>query len=191
MASPLVSAEAIELIHRIARQDRQAFSRFYDVYSGLAFTVALRILRSRADAEDLLQEVFVQIWNRAADYNPQRGKPEAWIITITKSRAIDKLRSLRRRQVGGSSYEDFSKNRTEELEQKGNIHSEVRLTVGGALDELSDVQKQALELAYFEGLTQSEIAERIDVPVGTVKTRIRDGLARLRAVLKTKSGETL
>lgn len=186
---PISQAEAVDLIHRIARQDKDAFSQFYDRFSALSFTVALRILRVRADAEDLLQEVFMQVWKQAANYNPQRGKPEAWIIMITKSRAIDKIRSRRRRDIGGEILEDFSRNQTEELEQKSGIQSEVRLTVEGALGELSDVQRQALELAYFEGLTQSEIAQKLDLPIGTVKTRIRDGLARLRAVLRTKSGE--
>lgn len=191
MTDPSSQTNVLDLIKRIARQDRQAFSRFYDLYSSLSFTFALRILRSRADAEDLVQEVFMQIWNQAGNYNPGRGKPEAWVITITKSRAIDRIRSRRRRDSKGTLLEEQFLTRSEETENRQDTQAEVRLTMSGALGELSDVQKQALELVYFEGLTQSEIAQKLEIPIGTVKTRIRDGLKSLRSVLKIKSGDTL
>ena len=88
--------EPITLIQRIATQDRDAFSQFYDRYSSLVYSLALRMLRAQSDAEDLLQEVFMQIWRQAANYSRERGTPEAWIINIARSRAIDKLRSIRR-----------------------------------------------------------------------------------------------
>ena len=176
--------EALELIRRMAREDRAAFSRFYDLFSPLAYTIALRILRSPQDAQDLLQEVFMQLWRQAGTYDLKRGKPEAWVITITKSRAIDKLRSLRRRETGAPLLEEASKLRAGEKERQREVDLEVNLTVQGALSGLSEIQRTALELAYFEGLTQSEIAACLAVPIGTVKTRLRDGLKRLREILK-------
>lgn len=192
MNDPSDKVDAVDLIRRIADQDREAFSRFYDLYSSLAFTFALRILRVRADAEDLLQEVFMQIWNKASQYNAGRGKPEAWVITITKSRAIDKLRSQRRKDSKGTVLEDQFLTMSRDAEHKQGIQSEVKLTMEGALGELSETQRQALELAYFEGLTHLEIAQKLEIPMGTAKTRIRDGLKKLREVLKTrKSGVEL
>ena len=93
-----MAANAIQLIQRTAAQDREAFSQLYDHFSSLVFTLAMRMLRGRDDAEDLLQEVFVQVWRQASGYSQDRGSPEAWIVNITRSRAIDKLRSIRRRE---------------------------------------------------------------------------------------------
>ena len=183
------SEEGIELIARIARQDKTAFSRFYDLYSPLAYTFAMRILRVRSDAEDLVQEIFVQAWKNASSYNPKRGKPEAWIITMTKSRAIDKIRSLRRVDRGTPALEELSRLQTGEAGRRDAMHSEVKLTVEGAMAGLSEPQRTVLEMAYFEGLTQSEIAQRLEIPLGTVKTRIRDGLKNLRTFLKTQLGD--
>lgn len=186
MNDPSDKVDAVGLIQRIATQDRESFSRFYDLYSSLSFTFALRILRVRADAEDLLQEVFMQVWRQAASYNPKRGKPEAWVITITKSRAIDKLRSQRRKDSKGTVLEEQFLTTSRDVESKQGVHAEVALTMQGALAEVSDAQRQVLELAYFEGLTQSEIAQKLEIPIGTAKTRIRDGLKKLREVLKMK-----
>lgn len=177
------------LIPLIAKGDKQAFGRFYDLLSPLAYTFAMRVLRSRADAEDLVQEVFIQVWNQAASYDSRRGKPEAWIITITKSRAIDKLRSHRRKDQRIPVLEDAARRRTEEAENVMDA-SAWKLTLQGALTELSDIQKEALEMAYFEGKTQTEIAEELGLPVGTIKTRIRDGLLKLRQQF-AKNGKNL
>ena len=93
-----MAADAIQLIQRAAAQDREAFSQLYDHFSSLVFSLAMRMLRAQTDAEDLLQEVFIQVWRQAGSYNQERGSPEAWIINIARSRAIDKLRSMRRRE---------------------------------------------------------------------------------------------
>lgn len=186
MDDPSDKVDAVGLIQRIAGQDRSAFSQFYDLYSSLSFTFALRILKVRADAEDLLQEVFMQVWRQAANYNPKRGKPEAWVITITKSRAIDKLRSQRRKDSKGTVLEEQFLTNSRDAENRQGIQAEVKLTMEGAMAEISDSQREVLELAYFQGLTQSEIAQKLEIPIGTAKTRIRDGLKKLRDVLKTK-----
>lgn len=183
------SRDPQELIPLIAKGDRQAFSEFYDRLSSLAYTFALRILRSKADAEDLVQEVFLQAWNQASSYDSHRGKPEAWIITMTKSRAIDKLRSHRRKDQRVPVLEDAARRKTEEAENAMDGTS-WKLTLQGAISDLSEIQREALEMAYFEGKTHTEISEELGLPAGTVKTRIRDGLLKLRQQF-AKSGTNL
>jgi RNA polymerase sigma-70 factor (ECF subfamily) len=181
------SGEPVGLLRAIAGGDRDAFGRFYDRYASLVFTTALRMLRSRPDAEDLLQEVFLQVWRQAGRYSEERGQPEAWLLTITRSRGIDRLRSTRRRDDATRAPEAP---RAAREDAPGTVASaadqaEAKLTVTGVLGELSDAQRHVLELAYFDGLTQSEIATRLGEPLGTVKTRIRSGLQALRSLLGT------
>jgi RNA polymerase sigma-70 factor (ECF subfamily) len=177
----------VALVQRIANGDREAFTRFYDRYAALVFTFALRLLRVHSEAEDLLQEVFLQVWRQANSYQQERGSPEAWIITMTRSRAIDKLRSLRRRDEGAVSMPASAA-----IEAGGQVASatgeaEARVMVQSALTRLPEGQRLVLELAYFDGLTQSEIAARLGEPLGTVKTRLRAGLERLRQILGAKT----
>jgi RNA polymerase sigma-70 factor (ECF subfamily) len=171
------------LLQRIARGDGEAFRRFYDRYASLAFTFAIRLLGSRSDAEDLLQEVFLRVWRQAQSYSPERGSPEAWLITITRSRAIDKLRSTRRRDVSPLPPDEPARLQGGTPVAPPTQASEAKLTVEGVLTKLPEAQRVVLELAYFDGLTQSEIAARLSEPLGTVKTRIRAGLERLRGFL--------
>jgi len=175
------------LISEITRGDREAFGRFYDLYAPLVFSFAARILRSRSEAEDLLQEVFLQAWRQAGSYQKERGSPEAWLITITRSRGIDKLRSVRRRDRKVVPADDLPNTEKGGRVESGEKDSEAKVMVGSALARLPDAQKRVLELAYFDGLTQSEIAARLGEPLGTVKTRMRDSLERLRGFLGAKS----
>jgi RNA polymerase sigma-70 factor, ECF subfamily len=186
MAADL-SDDSMSLLQQIAGGDREAFRRFYDRYATLAFTFALRLLGSQSDAEDLIQEVFLQIWRQAGTYRPERGSPEAWLITITRSRAIDKLRSIRRRNMTLLTPDEPS--RVEHVAQVQPLTqaSEAKLTVQGVLAQLPEAQRLVLELAYFDGLTQAEIATRLGEPLGTVKTRMRVGLERLRGFLGTEA----
>jgi RNA polymerase sigma-70 factor (ECF subfamily) len=179
--------DPVHLIQEVASGNREAFSRFYDRYAPLVFTFAVRILRVRSEAEDLLQEVFLQIWREAGNYRPDRGSPEAWISTITRSRAIDKLRSLRRKEQGLVSLQDRHGSERGGEVDSATAESEAKLTVHGALGKLPAAQRIVLELAYFDGLTQSEIASRLREPLGTVKTRMRAGLAQLREHLGAKA----
>jgi RNA polymerase sigma-70 factor (ECF subfamily) len=177
------------LIRQVARGDDAAFGRFYDRFASLVFAFALRLLRARPEAEDLLQEVFVQAWRQAASYRPERGSPEAWLLTITRSRGIDKLRSIRRRDGAmRPSAEESGTGAERGTVESGAARSEAKLVVGGVLAGLSDSQRQVLELAYFEGLTQTEIAARLGEPLGTIKTRMRTGLERLRESHAVRSG---
>lgn len=179
--------QPVYLIRQIANQDREAFSQLYDRCSPLVFSLALRMLRVRSDAEDLLQEVFVQVWRQAASYREERGSPEAWIINIARSRAIDKIRSIRRMEKSFVLTEDPAGAESRDNFESSAEKSEVKLTMNSALASLSEAQRRVLELAYFDDLTQSEIADRLAEPLGTVKTRMRSGIQRLREILGSKA----
>jgi RNA polymerase sigma-70 factor, ECF subfamily len=172
------------LLQQMASGDREAFKRFYDRYASLAFTFALRLLGSQSDAEDLTQEVFLQVWRQAQSYSPERGSPEAWLITMTRSRALDKLRATRRRATSPLASDEPTHSERGTSVAPPTQTSEAKLTVQGVLVKLPEMQRIVLELAYFAGLTQSEIAERLGEPLGTVKTRMRAGLERLRGFLE-------
>jgi RNA polymerase sigma-70 factor (ECF subfamily) len=177
---------ALHLIQQVAKQDRDAFSQLYDRFSTLVFSLAMRMLKARSDAEDLLQEVFVQVWRQAQNYSAERGSPEAWIINIARSRAIDKIRSIRRMQKSFVLTDDPARAESPENVESSAAESETRLTMNSALANLPDPQRKVLELAYFDGLTQNEIADRLAEPLGTVKTRMRSGIQKLREILGTQ-----
>ena len=173
------------LIRRMAEGDRDAFKNFYDLYARQVYPLILRIVRDAADAADVLQEVFWESWQSAPGYDPGRGSPEAWIFTRARTRAIDRVRAVRRR---GETFVAPVDERVAAAapDPGGDAAARVgnRDLVLGALGRLPEAQREALALAYYGGLTQTEIAERLKQPLGTVKTRIRLGLERLRAVLE-------
>ena len=179
---------SIRLLGEIARGDRDAFARFYDLHATLVHTFALRILRERGEAEEVVQDVFLQVWRQAGVYSTDRGTPEAWLITLTRSRGIDKLRSRRRRDEMVRPAETVERLPEPVAPESASGPAEARATLGGALADLPAAQRSVLELAYFDGLTQSEIAARLGEPLGTVKTRMRRGLERLRDALSAPSG---
>jgi RNA polymerase sigma-70 factor (ECF subfamily) len=185
---PADQTTAAHLIQQVANQDRDAFSQLYDRFSTLVFTLAMRMLKARSDAEDLLQEVFVQVWRQAQGYSAERGSPEAWIINIARSRAIDKIRSIRRMQKSFVLTDDPARAESSENVESSAAESETKLAMNSALANLPDTQRKVLELAYFDGLTQSEIADRLTEPLGTVKTRMRSGIQKLREILGTQLG---
>ena len=178
---------AIRLIRQVANQDRDAFSQLYDRFSTLVFTLAMRMLKARSDAEDLLQEVFVQVWRQAQSYSAERGSPEAWIVNIARSRAIDKIRSIRIMEKSFVLTEDPARAESTDNVESSAAESEVRMAINSALANLPEAQRKVLELAYFAGLTQTEIATRLAEPLGTVKTRMRSGIQRLREMLGTQA----
>ena len=181
------SKSAADLIERIAGRDRQAFTDLYDRFSPLVYSLALRMLKIRADADDLVQEVFIQLWRQAANYSQDRGSPQAWIVNITRSRAIDKLRANRRTDKNFVPAEDPARAESAVNVESSAAESEVRLTMNTALAALPEQQRRVLELAYFDGLTQTEIAARLAEPLGTVKTRVRSGIQKLREILGAES----
>jgi len=172
----------ILLLKAIAARDEAALAQLYDRYRTILFGLLMRILNNREEAEDVLQEVFLQVWRKAADFDESRGRPFTWLVTLARSRGIDRLRSLASRvRVAEAGAREVS----EEVSDAANdaFKSEQRGLVSNALAKLPDEQKSPIMLAYFDGLTQSEIATRLDAPLGTVKTRMRTGMIRLRELL--------
>jgi RNA polymerase sigma-70 factor (ECF subfamily) len=179
-------AEDRASVRRLASGDADAAARLYDRHARAIYSLVLRIVDDEEDAEDVMQDVFAQAWQQAARYDPVRGAVGAWLLTIARTRAIDKLRA-RRARTGPQSLEsdpaveDLSAGVPDAVDEL--LEAERARSVRRALDDLPLLQRVAIELAYYEGLTQREIAERLEEPLGTVKTRIRMGLLKLRDAL--------
>lgn len=187
MAGPSGSATADSaLLTRVADRDAVALVELYDRHSRLLFSLILRVLRDRGESEDVLQEVFVRVWDRAESYSPALGTPTAWLVRIARNRAIDRLRA---RQVRAHVAESFDAPPVAaDLAPSGNPEhlartAEHRRAIVAALDQLPPEQRTLIDAAYFEGYTQSELAEKLGLPLGTVKTRIRTAMQALRQTL--------
>jgi len=165
----------------MARGDHGALAELYDRHGRLVYSLALRILRDQGDAEDVVQEVFSQAWRQASRYESTRGPVVAWLMTLARSRAIDRLLSRRARPETGAN--DVEADRMLDLAppiDEQLVLSDQAERIRAAVEQLSLLQRVAIELAFYEGLTHVEIAERLELPLGTVKTRIRQGLSKLR-----------
>jgi RNA polymerase sigma-70 factor (ECF subfamily) len=172
-------------MERIGRGDPQALEQLYDRHGSAVLALCLRILRDRAEAEDVLEEVFWELWQRRGRYDGERSSPFSYLMTLSRSRALDRLRFRRRREgvwqglpegelPAGSAPTPF----------EDALLSEQRVAIERALHELPEASRRAVELNFFEGLSHREIADRLGDPLGTVKTRIRQGLLALRKVLR-------
>jgi RNA polymerase sigma-70 factor (ECF subfamily) len=173
-------------ISRAAEGDESALAALYDGYARAVFSLAARILSDQADAEDVVQEVFAQAWRQARRYDAQRGTVAAWLLNMARTRAIDRLRTRRARpDTAGDTPADAWDVLPASVVDPGDALGAARDAekVRHALEELPLLQRLVIELAYFEGLTHSEIAERLEQPLGTIKTRIRTGLLKLRDAL--------
>ena len=170
----------IALLDRIVARDERAVADLYDRHNRLLYGLILRILRDRSEAEEVLQEVFVLVWTRAETYNVALGSPAAWLVRVARNRAIDRLRSnaVRLRAVEATPLPDAAAS-----PETHAVDSERQRVVKRALDTLPADQRVLIEQAYFLGLTQSELAEQFQLPLGTVKTRIRTGMLTLREQL--------
>lgn len=171
---------AAELIERIAAKDHAAFTELYDMLSARVFGLILRVVVNRAQSEEVLQEVFLDVWQSAASFAPNKGQGRTWVMTIAHRRSVDRVRSAQ-----SSADRDERAGLRELNTPQDGVAEQVELRVESrrvarALEALSGPQREALTLAYFGGYSQSEIAALTATPVGTIKTRMRDGLSRLR-----------
>jgi RNA polymerase sigma-70 factor (ECF subfamily) len=170
-----------ELLVRVAAGDEPALAALYDALSSLAYGLALRILGNADTAEDVVQDAFLRIWHRADRYEPERGAARPWVLRVVRNVAIDRLRTAdARSRAETRSQTDVALVPVPEQPEETAARGERSRTLRQALAELPAEQRRAIEIAYFEGLSHSEIAERERMPLGTVKTRIRDGVLKLR-----------
>lgn len=179
----------VRLLLEIGRGDRRSFEVLYERFSGILFTAALRILNDKTEAEDVIQEVFFQIWEKASVYTPLRGKPLSWALTLTRNKAIDRLRAIQRRGRLNDEVEREADGQAQ-IESRDSTHELDSLQKGAlirnAVMQLSREQREAIEMAFFAGLTQHQIAAQLRQPLGTVKARIRRGMLRLRSLIETR-----
>jgi RNA polymerase sigma-70 factor (ECF subfamily) len=175
-----------ELMGRVRARDANALRALYDRHSSLVFGLGLRILKDQAEAEDLAQDVFLHLWRRADLFDAQRGAFLGWLVSLTRNRAIDRLRARRTKETKTDVYEAerLADVPSSALDPNETAYAgELRNAVARALGVLPEAQRTALELAYFGGLSHSEIAEKLETPLGTVKARIRQGMLRMRDLL--------
>ncbi|MFP2956621.1 sigma-70 family RNA polymerase sigma factor [Myxococcus sp. 1LA] len=173
------------LLRQVALGGVQAMRDVYARCGGRSFAIALRLLQTRADAEEVLQEAFLEVWRRAREFDPDRGGLDAWVTTIVRTRAIDRLRAQGTvaRVVEGASHQGPPVSAMPPAPDEAASQEEARGQVQAALARLPPEQREVVELAYFEGLSQREISERTGDPLGTVKTRARLALEKLGALL--------
>lgn len=177
------------LLKAVAAGDRGAYGEVYDAVAGLVYGIVLRVVRDPAQSEEVAQEVMLEVWRRAEQFDPDRGSVRGWVATMAHRRAVDLVRSVQASRnrseaygveaAGAPAFDTVAEEVADRHE-----HDAVRR----ALDELTPTQRESIELAYYEGLTYREVAERLGAPLGTVKTRMRDGLLRLRTVLGVDDG---
>jgi RNA polymerase sigma-70 factor (ECF subfamily) len=186
-ATPPAADEATALLTRTASGDQRAFSDLYDLIAPRMLGLVRHVLKDHAQSEEVVQEVLLEVWQTASHFDPNRGKAVTWMLTMAHRRAIDRVRSAqasrdRDTKIGirdlGRDVDTVSETVEISIEHK---------RVEKAMARLSDLQRQAVELAYYGGYTQSEVAEMLNIPLGTVKTRLRDGLIRLRTELGVAS----
>lgn len=177
--------EDVELLRRVALKDKAAFAELYDRLSGVLYSTVMRILNDSRESEDVLQEVFLQIWDKAPTYDSRVGRPFNWALTLTRNRAIDRLRSLRRRyEFVAETTETASVLPSHGADTGREVYQRERsLIVRKALDGLPLEQRQAIEMAFLGGMTQNEISEQLGQPLGTIKARIRRGMLKLKEAL--------
>jgi RNA polymerase sigma-70 factor (ECF subfamily) len=189
-ASPLPSGgpSDLELMEGIQREDPEALSQLYDRYNGILKALILRVIHNEAEADDLLQEIFMEIWNQAKNFSAQRGKPLGWMVTLARRRAID---GLRKKQAYARAEERLQQETEQQPDAGVHNSTEVeildgdrRVLIRRVIGVLPPAQQQAIELSFFRGMSQREIAAKTNTPLGTVKTRLELGLKKIYDGLK-------
>ncbi len=182
-----IAAHECELIHRVAKQDSKALAELYECTVSRVYAVVMRVLRHAADAEEVISDVYLQVWDKAASFQSERGSAMAWMNTLAWSRAVDRLRKTKRESAHQSLHPEHPDDAYMECEglnaeQIAEAWSSGK-AIQKALQELSDIQQRVLRLAYTDDLSHQAIADALNLPLGTVKSHCRRGLAALRAVL--------
>lgn len=179
------TAEDLRIMRRLAGGDAEAVGDLYDRHGRAVYALACRILRDTSEAEDVVQDVFAQAWRQAGSFDARRGAVPAWLLMMGRTRAIDRLRARTSRSKTIAASDTLPDPVDPASGPESTVVSlEAAARVRGALEALAGPERQPIELAYYEGLSQAEIAERLRQPLGTVKTRIRSGLLKLRAALR-------
>ena len=175
----LAEADA-EIVKRLQSRDPQALAEIYDRYGRLTYSLILRVVRNAAIAEDLVQETFLRVWNRAQGFDAEKGALGPWLLSIARNRAIDYLRSASGRERNAVEWEELDHPSLYTFMERDILAADNARVLRTALHKLTPQQREVIELAYFEGLTQTEMAERMGQPLGTVKTWVRTALKNLR-----------
>jgi RNA polymerase sigma-70 factor, ECF subfamily len=178
--APGAAPAVAELLRRSGRGDEAAFAQLYDVTAARIFGMVVRVVRDRAQAEEVAQEVFLEIWRSAARYDASKGSALGWLLTIAHRKAVDRVRAAEAATRRDTTYHQQNQPVEHDSTAEAAQASLEAHRVRGALAALTEVQREAVGLAYFGGYTHTEVATMLDLPVGTAKTRIRDGLIRLR-----------
>lgn len=166
------------LLQRVAKRDVEALNHLYDEFSGLLMSVILPIVKNQAEAEDVLQDSYITIWNKAGMYQPNLGKPTSWIVTVAKNKAYDRYRKLVRKSEGMRDFQESVNNQPEVHLPESDSES-----LEGCFQKLNRDQQSAVSLVFYKGFTQQEASAELDAPLGTVKARIRRGLIQLKKCL--------
>lgn len=182
------SDDEIKLMRRIKARDANALEELYDLYKRLLFGMVISIVKKREEAEDVLQEIFIKIWNKADSFNEDRGNVYSWIVTLARNKAIDRIRSrgYKTQQKQSVSIHEplFSLEGDNYDPMETTIFSDRAELVKKALDKIPEEQSEVIKIAYYRGMTQSEIADYLGIPLGTVKTRTRQGMIKLKRILE-------
>lgn len=177
------AARLADLLRRASRGDEVAFAAFHDATSSRAYGLALRVVRNPAHAEEVSQEAYIDAWRSSTRFNPALGSAAGWLLTIVHRKAVDRVRSVEASTVRDEIWQRESRPIDHDQTSDAAHSSLEAARIRGAVATLTDVQREAVELTYFGGYTHSEVAAMLDVPLGTAKTRIRDGLIRLRDLM--------
>jgi RNA polymerase sigma-70 factor, ECF subfamily len=169
-----------DLLNLCGRGDQNAFAQLYDAVSARVHGLAVRVVRDPAQAEEVAQEAFLEIWKNSGRFDPAKGSPLGWLLTIVHRKSVDRVRSAEASTRRDTSYNQQNQPVDHDSTAEAAHASLEAHRVRAALESLTPIQREALELAYFGGYTHTEVATMLDLPVGTAKTRIRDGLIRLR-----------